>query len=203
MVDDLKNKEKWFNENYPLIRPHMELAFMRLFLNPFAPWSEGCSDEVLRTIFASPANYKEAMIQHIAEVLTFITFGEKTTLKIVNTTITKALPEVEEAYKVAKQSAGGWSVRAGEPSTRQMAVLEWFTENKNRISYIKKSHLEDTSLYDDGGGQEKRNFIVRLLLLILKQKVALKITFQEVQKSLKNLNKAQQKGWLSQVLSSD
>jgi hypothetical protein len=200
MIDDLKDKEKWWNENYPVIRPLMEKAFWRLFLNPLAPWAESCPDEILRTIFAPPADYKEAMLTHVTDFLTFITFDERATLKMVNSTVSKALPEIKEAYNVILKDGGGWSYRRGGPSQRQTAVLAWFNRNKDRLSYLKKSYLEDPTLYNDGGGQEKRNFTIRLLMLIIKQNITQKITSQKIQKSLNNLKNAQQKSWLSQAL---
>ena len=100
----------------------------------------------MRTIFAPSSDYKEAMFTHIADFLTFITFDEKTTSKMVTDTISKAMPEVEEAYRVTLQDGGGWSSHVGTPSQRQTAVLAWFKQSKNRLSYLKKLHLEDPSL---------------------------------------------------------
>lgn len=79
-------------------------------------------------------------------------------------------------------------------------MFAWFDQHKARLSYLKKSHLEDPTLYDDGCGQEKRNFISHLLLKITKQKVDPKVTFRKIYASYKKLSKAQQIKWLSQVL---
>ena len=79
-------------------------------------------------------------------------------------------------------------------------MVAWYRNNQPRLSYLKMSYLEDPTLYNDGGGQEKRNFKNHLLLKIIKQKVTKEMTFRKVHDQLKSLKTAKG-GWLSQVLS--
>ncbi len=114
--------------------------------------------------------------------------------------ISKALPEVNRAYDVIMRDGGGWSALKGDPDKRQAAVLAWFDQHKARLYFLRKSHLEDPTLYNDGGGQEKRIFTSRLLLKIVKSKVTKELTFQKISAHYKKLSKGQQVKWLSQVL---
>lgn len=164
-----------------LNQPHLAKAFWRLFLNPCTAWAESCPDEILRTIFAPPADHMEAILDHTADLLAFMVFNEETTLKLVADIISKSLPEIEEAYNVILRDGGGWSGPKGDPDKRQAAVLAWFDQHKARLSFLKRSYLEDPTLYNDGAGQEKRNFITRLLMFLLLEKMDRdKITFQKV-----------------------
>ena len=47
----------------------------------------------------------------------------------------------------------------------------------------------DPALYEDRGGQEKRDFIKRLVIKIVKDQANQKLTFQKVETYFKNLKK--------------
>jgi hypothetical protein len=202
MINDLteQEKEKWFKENYHIFAPFAEKAFARLFFNPGLLWAESCSDEFLNSIFAPPATILEARTQHAADIIVYMIFEKKINSKMTDDLISKAMPEIEEAYNVILRDGGGWSGLKGDPDKRQAVVLAWFDKHRTRLSFLKRSYLEDPTLYNDGGGQEKRNLIVRLSLLILQRKVAKRITFQNIYAHYKKLSKAQQIKWLSQIL---
>ena len=78
-----------------------------------------------------------------------------------------ALPEIRKAYNVILRSGGGWSSRKSNADKRKKAVLTWYKRNQVQLSYLKETYLEDPVLYEDRGGQEKRNFINRLLIKIV------------------------------------
>ena len=67
-------------------------------------------------------------------------------------------------------------------------MLAWFGQNDARLTFIKKSYLEDPTIYNDGGGQEKQNFRVRLIVKIVDETPLLEIIPQEFFDSLDNLD---------------
>jgi hypothetical protein len=87
------------------------------------------------------------------------------------------------------KKGGGWSSdkNKSNPEKRKEAVFTWFSMNESKLNYLKKSYLEDNNLYNDGGGKEKRNFIIRLLIKIVKEKAHLKLTFAEADNYLSSL----------------
>jgi hypothetical protein len=94
--------------------------------------------------------------------------------------ISEALPEIKEAYQAIMQDGGGWSSLKGGAENRQKAVLAWFIRNAPRLSYLKKVHLEDGHLYNEGGGQEKRNFEMRLLKKVIKETMNKELTYNKI-----------------------
>lgn len=115
----------------------------------------------------------------LADLVIALLFPEK----IISGVIDKALAEVEEAYRVILQEGGGWS--HNDDNKRKAAVLDWHNRNQARLSYLKKSHLEDSTLYDYGGRQEKRNFFNCLLSTIIKEVTHKKLTSRKVMGLLK------------------
>ena len=88
------------------------------------------------------------------------------------------------------RSGGGWSSPADKSQEkRKSAVLDWYQRNQASLSYLKEIYLDDPSLYEDGGGQEKRNFITRLMIKIVKDQADHELTFQKVETHFKNLKK--------------
>ena len=80
--------------------------------------------------------------------------------------INKARPEIQTVYEAIK-SVGFSSGKSGKsiPSERswQYTALDKFDRNKGKFKYIKKDYLEDKSVYAFTGGQEKRDFVGRML----------------------------------------
>jgi len=110
--------------------------------------------------------------------------------KKIEPIISKALSEIKKAYNVILQSGGGWSSPADKSQEkRKLAVLDWYRRNQARLSNLKEIYLDDPALYEDGGGQEKRNFIARLMIKIVKDQADQELTFQKIDTHFKNLKK--------------
>ena len=110
--------------------------------------------------------------------------------KKIEPIIVKTLSEIKKAYNVILQSGGGWSSPADKSQEkRKSAVLDWYRRNQASLSYLKEIYLEDPAIYEDGGGQEKRNFIIRLTIKIVKDNADEELTFQKVDTHLKKLKK--------------
>jgi len=109
---------------YDVMQPYMEKAFLRFFFNPAFPCAEECPNEYLRTIFAPPADFKEAMTMHVADIITYRNFEKKKTLKMARSVISKALPEIEEAYNVILQD-GGAGLPIGEKVIQKRGRRRW------------------------------------------------------------------------------
>lgn len=75
-------------------------------------------------------------------------------------------------------------------------MLEWYRRNQTRLSYLKEIYLQDLTLYYDGGGQEKRNFIGRLVIIMVKDKANMEIAFNKIDDHIKNLRKLIKKSLL-------
>ncbi len=142
-------------------------------------------DEVREWFFRPSASPEERTIMVLADLVIALLFPEK----IISGVICKAVEEIKEVYQVILQKGGGWSSKS-DPDKRKTAALEWCDRHKGRLSYIKKSHLEDPALYYYGGRQEKRNFFNRLLLTIIKEVTHKKLTSQKIMDLLKgNISK--------------
>lgn len=76
--------------------------------------------------------------------------------------INNARPEVEKLYAAIKRI--GFSGRKHNNSEcYKEAVTKCFNDNRNDFKLVKESHLTDWSLYTFRGGQEKGDFIGKLL----------------------------------------
>jgi hypothetical protein len=145
--------------------------------------------------FDPPTSPEEAKIRLLADMVIALVYPDKK----FDLTIWLALPQIERAYNVVLRSGGGWSSNSN-PDKRKTAVLEWYRRNQARLSYLKESYLHDTNLYNPGGGQEKRNFIVRLMIKIVEDKTSMELTFQKVADLLKSLKQLEQPLRLEDVL---
>jgi hypothetical protein len=187
----LREIAEWrlIEEAWQTILPYLKKAAFRLHLNPLAPGTlQNYSHQFLEQIFGSPASPMERKKQELAGMIFALLFPEKE----IDFIITKALPEIEEAYKVILENGGGWALRTDRGADRRMkAVLDWHRSSQDRLSYLKSTYLQSTNLYNPGGpgSQTKRNFIGQLLIDIVKDVVGIKITFQQVNGHLKNLKK--------------
>ncbi len=147
-------------------------------------------------IFKPPASPEEAKIRLLAYLVISLVFPEKR----LDLIIYEALPEIEEAYNVVMKKGGGWSHK-NNPDKRKTAVLEWHRRNEARLTYLKEIYLQDSDLYEDRGGQERRDFRARLLIKIVKDVAKKELTFQKVNDHLKKLKNLEQPLRLEDLLS--
>jgi hypothetical protein len=159
-----------------LVLPYLEEAIKRKMFKPLLSWAKKSELSLPSTIFAPPASNEEAVIMILADMVVTLTDDPKNRIEPI---ISGALSEIDEAYDIVLQDGGGWSARKGGPERRQAAVLEWFDRNEARLSCLKKSHLEEPNLYNPGGGQEKRNFRIRLIMKIVEETAHQRITSKE------------------------
>ncbi len=189
------------NQGWQSVQPELGKAYVRLHLN--APTLPGLlknySPEYLAKFIAQnfdpPASPEEAKIRLLADMVIALVFPDKK----FDLSIWLALPQIERAYNVVLRSGGGWSSKSN-PDKRKTAVLEWYRRNQARLSHLKETYLEDLALYGDGGGQEKRNFITRLMIKIVKDESSMELSFQKVTALLKSLKKLEQPLRLEDVL---
>jgi hypothetical protein len=188
--DSEKERQK---ENIRSVQPYLRKAYLRLQLRNsllipglLENYTPEYLSEYVAEIFAPPRNPEEAKIQLLADLVIGLMFPEKK----IELIISKALSEIKKAYNVILQIGGGWSSPADKSQEkRKSAVLEWYQRNQASLSYLKEIYLDDPALYEDGGGQEKRNFIVRLMIKIVKDQAEQELTFQKVDTHFKNLKK--------------
>jgi hypothetical protein len=182
----LREISEWelIEQGWQAILPYLKKAAFRLHLNPLAPGTlQNYSDEFLEQIFGPPASRVEESKQQLVGMIFALLFPEKE----IDFLITKALPELEEAYKVILKKGDGWASQLDRGADkRKRAVLAWYRSTHDQLSYIKEPHLQDANLYNPSS-QHKRNFYGRLLIKIVKDIVNIDITFQQVNAHLKNL----------------
>jgi len=82
----------------------------------------------------------------------------------VLTIIVMALPEIQKIYS-SVMGAGGYGTKKYLTDTQRMDIaLLRFDEAKTDVfKLLKKTYLEDTELYLDRGGQERKTFFKKLL----------------------------------------
>jgi len=142
--------------------------------------------EFISNVFVPPATPEEAKIQLLADIVIDWAYPDNKIEPIIG----EALSEINKAYDVIKLHAGGWSSYDSNLEKRRTAVLEWYRHNEARLSYLKEIYLDDLALYEDRGGQERRNFVTLLLRKIVKDKANMELTFREVNAHLKNIEKS-------------
>ena len=177
------------------IQPELRAAYLRLRLGPLTlpgllkNYSPKELSKYITPIFTPPASPEEAKIKLLADLAISLLFLEEKNDSI----IFEAEIEIQEAYNAIFQSGGGWSSPADKSKEkRKTAVLDWYRRNQARLSYLKEVYLEDTALYEDGGGQEKRNFITRLLIKIVKDNANQELTLRKVNARLKRFKTIRQ-----------
>jgi hypothetical protein len=170
------------------VQPYLRKAYLRMRLRNASlipglleSYSIEHLADKIADIFEATASPEEEKIQLLADMLIHILYPDNI--------ISMALPEIKKAYNVILRSAGGWSSRKSNPDKRREAALNWFRRNRDRFSYLKETYLEDPALYNVGGGQEKRNFINRLMIKIVNAEIGKELTFQKVDESIKELKK--------------
>jgi len=183
------------HDKFQIISPYLEKARKRLYwysvipeLKKLTPEDfDFCWERYVEPLFAPPASLEEEKIMILAEIAACVLYWDET---MIDSTIKGALPEIDEAYNVVLIEGGGWSSYGGDrPAQRKAAVLNWFKSHQSELSYLKKSYLNDSGLYEDGGGQEKRNFYIRLLLKIINDEGYNKLTFKQILSRLKKIKK--------------
>lgn len=201
LKESLKEQEQQsalqvLERGWPSIQPELRSAYLRLQLRTpllipglLKNYSPKELAKYIAPIFTSPASPEEAKIQLLADLVISLLYPGKK----IDPIVWEAEPEIEEAYNVILRSGGGWSSPADKSQEkRKSAVLDWYRRNQARLSYLKEIYLEDPALYEDRGGQEKRNFITRLVIKIVKDQANQKLTFQKVDAHLKNLKNLKQ-----------
>jgi hypothetical protein len=191
------HKPHFFTEHqFQIIAPYLEQARQRLIRYPLIFELKKEEDpqvvdivwrNLLEPYFAPPATPEEEKIMILADMAaSYLYFDEVISDWIDDTLIPGALAEIEEAYQVIKDTKG-WSGRKSHEENRKAVALDWFKIHHHRLAYLKESHLKDPQLYEDGGGQERRNFRVRLLKDIINDKTRRKETSRDI---IRRLNKA-------------
>ena len=132
-----------------LVLPYLEEAIKRKMLKPLLSLTQNSGLNLPDTIFTppAPASHEEEVILILADMVATLMDDPKIGIDLI---ISKASPEIGEAYQVVLQEGGGWSSRKGGPDQRRAAVLAWFNRNEARLSFLKKSYLKDPALYNDG-----------------------------------------------------
>ncbi len=176
--------ESW-RSNFPhldkntlrLVYPQLSDAILRMHMSLlFKSFSDRDRDCYLKPL-ASP---EEKTIMVLADMVVALLIPEP----LISDLIGNARGEVEEAYHVILEKGGGWASKI-KPDQRKAAVGEWYTQNRTRLSYLEESYLQDSALYEDRGGQEKRQFISLLLKKIIKKITKKELTFAKVKAHLK------------------
>jgi hypothetical protein len=178
------------------IIPDLKKAYLRLQLSPpglpnlLKTYSPECLSEYFVEAFTTPANSEEEKIQLLADLVISLLFHEKK----IDLIITKALPEIEQAYNEIMKSGSGWSSNADKdnPEKRKEAVLHWYMQNHARLSYLKITYLDDDGLYEGAVGQEKRNFFTKLLMKIIKDRAGKDLSFERIKVHRKHLKDVEQ-----------
>lgn len=165
-------------------------AYLRLRLkNPYTipgllkNYSIDYLSKYLADLYAPPENPHEAKIQILADMVITLVYPEKR----IDSIIPLAMPEIEKAYKAVMKDGGGWSSKS-KPENRKAAALKWYQRNQPRLFFLKEIYLQDLVLYRDRGGQEKRDFITRLLINIVRDTINEELTFQKVSDNFKRNN---------------
>lgn len=177
------------------LSPIVKKAYLRMQLknSAFVPgllmnYSKEELAEYVAKIFLPSDDPVEEQIQQIADLLIPFIYPDKKIDQIIDMTFR----HVEEAYNAILKHGGGWS-RTSNPDKRKMAVLAWFRRNNSKPEYslssLKEIYLQDSALYDYGSGQERRNFINRLLINIIKTETNKKLTYQELDERINNIKK--------------
>jgi len=177
------------------IAAHLRKAYLRMQLRNAAlipgllkNYSPDYLAKYCAEIFVPSGNPEDERIQLLADQLIPLVYPDKKIEQIIFMTV----PQIKDAYKAILKRGGGWSAHS-TPEKRKTAVLDWYRHNQARPSYclscLKETYLQDPALYDDGGGQEKRNFIYRLVIMIVKADTGKELTFQKVDEHFKKLKK--------------
>lgn len=142
--------------------------------------------EALREEYLKPAaSPEEQTSEALADIIVNLIYpGE-----ILPAIISQAAGEIDEAYRVILRNGGGWSRRISSPDKRKSALLDWYQRNHHRLLYLREPYLQDQALYEDRGGQEKRDFESRLLAKIVETLTRKRLPFSKIQAHLKSLKK--------------
>jgi len=171
-------------------------AYMRMQLKnaAFIPgllknYSKEYLAEYMTEIYLPSDDPVEEQFQQIVDRLIPFIFPDKKIDQIIFMT----LPLIKDAHEAILKHGGGWSSTKSNLEKRKTAVLDWYRRNQSQrryyLSTLKEKHLQNSDLYNDGGGQEKRNFIKRLLINIIKTETNKQLTFRELDERIRKLNK--------------
>ena len=194
----LRRQKGKLEDGWESVQPYLRRAYLLRQVNPliFRRLLHNHTGEEITEYFlqvlAPPASPEEAKIQLLADMVIGLMFPK--TEEKIDAIILTALKEINKAYEVIVQVGSGWSSdhKKINPEKRKKAVLEWWQNAQGQLTYLKETHLQDENLYNPGGGQEKRNFIVRMIRKIVEEETGKELTFQKVKDRLEDLKKLQQ-----------
>lgn len=188
-----------------IIQPHLAKAWMRLLLHyedlqalptktlvdfeeSIKMYTTFLTEEEETTwrpqVYDPPQTPEEETISLLADLVAALLFREEISEKKTIEVLREALSEVERAYGAVKRKGGGWRKNSTD-NARQTAALQFFRANREHLKFLKEEHLLDPSLYNEGGGQEKRNFTVRLLGKIIHDTTHQHLPIKEIMRCLK------------------
>ena len=171
-----------------LVAPHLEQSALRWHLYPVLKHgSDDVRDKVREKYFKPPATPEEKTIIALADLVFVLTSPENALPGLID----NAIDEIDEAYDVLKQEGGGWSSDASKsnPKKRKEALSTWFKREQGRLLYLRELYLTDERLYEDRGGQEKRDFRDILLIMIIEDLVKQKLSSHEIRRRIKDLKR--------------
>ena len=160
------------NPHIKAVLDHLYYAYLRAFF-PKGPGGIG-----LGYFLEVPTSEWDAKVRLMAEIIIALIFQkekEKTRIKLI---VEDCLAEIDSLYKKMIKG-GGWR-RGHSAKERQNDVMLYYDQHPVRFKYIKKFFLEELSLYDEGGGQEKRNFRYRLINKILSEEIKQTFKVREI-----------------------
>jgi len=193
-LKEISSKETWQrifpyldDATLQLVHPHLRDAALRFFLYPnLEELPDDTRGFIQEMFYKTPASPEQRAIVVLADLVVALINPEKLLPGLIN----KACGEIAEAYQVILHEGGGWSFSGTNPEKRKSAVLAWYQRNRPRLSYLQESFLQDIALYEDRGGQEKRDFRARLLSKIIEYTTSQELTLSEIKNLLETIKKS-------------
>jgi hypothetical protein len=169
-----------------LVQRRLDRAIIRV--HHLYPIMDDLPEALREEYLKPPANLEEQTSEVLADIVVNLIYpGE-----VLPAIISQAAGEIDEAYRVIMQEGGGWSRQTSNPDKRKAAVLDWYQRNHHRLLYLREPYLQDPALYEDRGGQEKRDFESRLLAKVVATLTRKRLPFSKIQTHLKSLKKRMQ-----------
>ena len=193
-LKEISSKETWQrifpyldDATLQLVHPHLRDAALRFFLYPnLEELPDDTRGFIQEMFYKTPASPEQRAIVVLADLVVALINPEKLLPGLIN----KACGEIAEAYQVILHEGGGWSFSGTNPEKRKSAVFAWYQRNRPRLSYLQESFLQDIALYEDRGGQEKRDFRARLLSKIIEYTTSQELTLSEIKNLLETIKKS-------------
>jgi hypothetical protein len=126
-----------------------------------------------------PQTPEEKIIALLADLIISLNFEAIPIDEKQKEYITMALPEIQKIYLAMKKEVG-FSGHGNKESLLHPTVLRYFDEHRNEFFAIKREDLDHKPLFKLTGGQEKRDFHIKLLRQMLYRQFGEIITFAEI-----------------------